>query len=438
MSQALHTLIATPVHYTLFIRVFGAADSPDLRGKLERSEKDLLAPVERLFLNDAAATALIEKARVDLLAAALVTFSTDPAHVKRWELSADVRVIAPDMAEANLQSLTRDFGACMAIPLLYGKDFVNRYPQLLDDFWNFDNHLFPLLMIGIPPWAPLRKMQQGRTARARILREMEAFYRRVDQHQRGERVDFDADMSDVSDVPFERNKVYEREGWTFAERGTGDLAILWGQNANTHPVLFWLLIYVYSTPGLLERLRSEVAPYVSLSRRTNPPDITSTDLLALSRNCPLLKASIFETYRMVNEPTSIRYVAHPTTVKDGELEHTLSPGTFVSVPHSLVNHDPTVFAEPGSFVPDRFLETDAASGKSTARYGRLRPWGAGAAMCKGRTFAEKEIMALGAAVISLWDIAPVGGTWIVPDTVPGTGVKKPARDVRVLLSRRRL
>ena len=88
--------------------------------------------------------------------------------------------------------------------------------------------------------------------------------------------------------------------------------------------------------------------------------------------------------------------------------------------------------------PTRFLETNASTGKPVARYGKLKPWGSGAAMCKGRTFAEKEIMVLGAAIVAAWDVEPASGRWELPDTVPGTGVKKPVRDIRVLISRRRL
>ncbi|KAH0596650.1 hypothetical protein MHUMG1_05768 [Metarhizium humberi] len=442
MSQSFHTLTAVPVQYTLLARVFGAVDTPDLEVKLEKSFKDLLAPVERLFLNDAAVTAAVEKARVEERAASFVTFSTDPAHMKRWEHAADIRVIAAApgkraVVEANLQSLARDFGACMAIPLLYGEDFLNRYQQLLEDFWTFDNGLFPLLMIGVPSWAPFKAIKQGRVAQARILREIEALYRRIDQYQRGEDVDFGADMSDVSSAALGRNRVYARDGWSFAERAWGDFGMLWGQNANTHPLLFWLLVYVYSTPGLLGRIRAELAPHVCLSR-ANPPEIMSTDLAALSRNCQLLKASIFETYRLVNEPTSIRYVAKPTTLNDGGIKHKLPSGMFISAPLSLINRDPLVFADPESFVPERFLEVDSESGKSVARYGRLQPWGTGPSMCKGRTFAEREILSLGAAIISIWDIAPAGGAWVLPAMIPGTGVKKPKRDVRVLISRRTL
>lgn len=241
-------------------------------------------------------------------------------------------------------------------------------------------------------------------------------------------------MSDVSSAPFERNKVYEREGWSFAERGGGDFAIFWGQNANTHTVLFWFLNYVYSTPGLLDRIREKIAPYVRLSQ-TTPPEIMSMDLPALSANCQLLKVCIFETYRMVNEPTSIRYVARPMTIDDGKFKHELKPGMFVSAPHLLINQDPSAFADPAEFVPERFLETDPESVKPMARYGRLRPWGTGTSMCKGRTFAEKEIMSLGAAIIRLWGIGPASGTWDLPAMLPGTGVKNPVKDIRVVITR---
>ncbi|KIW36976.1 uncharacterized protein PV06_10874 [Exophiala oligosperma] len=60
MSLAHHALTAEPVQYTLFTRVFGATDSPELKTKLEGSWKSLLAPVERMFLNDTSVTAALE------------------------------------------------------------------------------------------------------------------------------------------------------------------------------------------------------------------------------------------------------------------------------------------------------------------------------------------------------------------------------------------
>ncbi|KAF2260479.1 putative cytochrome P450 [Lojkania enalia] len=437
MSQPFHTLSAEPVQYTLVTRVFGGIDSPDLKKRLDNSWKDLFTPIEQLFLNDSASTAALERACIPEQTSSFVSFSSDPRHMRRWEQSADVRVLPgrPETAEANLQSLARDFGACIAIPQLYGKDFLDRYPQLLDDLWKFDNDLFPLLMIGIPAWMPFKLIQEARAARSRLHSEIAALSRRIDQYARGERVDFDANMSDVSSAAFERNRVFVREGWSYSERAPADLGALWGQNANTQPVLFWLLAYVYSNPNLLDRLRQEIAPYVILSSIA-PTKIASMDIPALSRNCQLLKACIFETYRMANEPTSIRYISRHMTISDGELKHEIKPGTFISAPHSMINRDPSVFVDPDNFVPERFLEIDAGSSKPVARYGRLKPWGAGASMCKGRKFAEKEVISVGAAIISLWNIEPASGTWDMPAMIPGTGVKKPVKDIRVRITRR--
>ncbi|KAG8529015.1 uncharacterized protein KY384_006704 [Bacidia gigantensis] len=440
-SKQRHFPTWAALEYTLLTRVFGATDTPDLKTKLDNSWKDLFRPIEQMFLSDGGATAAIAKANVLSSASSFVTFATNTTHMQRWELSAGLRIVTPDspnqsgVVEASFQSIVRDFGACITIPLLYGNDFLDRSPQLLADFWEFDNYIFPLMMIGIPSWAPFKTIKNGIAARTRVADAIEALYQRIDQYQRGQPINYNADMSDISTAALERSKVYVREDWTFRQRGQGDFAILFGQNANTHPMLFWFLTYVYSTPGLLQQLREETAPYVKVSQSSPPPD-SSMDVTALSRNCPLMKSCIFETYRLATDAASIRYVARPITIKDGVYQHELKPGMYISVAHSVNQRDPSIYQNPDKFTPDRFLQVDPKTGKPVARRGALRPWGAGAAMCKGRTFAEKEIIALGTAIFSLWNITPASGTWKLPAMVPGTGVKKPVEDIRVRITRR--
>ncbi|KAG5760306.1 hypothetical protein H9Q72_011571 [Fusarium xylarioides] len=347
LAQSHHTFNSDPAQYSLCTLVFGSTDTPELRAKFDTSLKDLVPPLERTFLNDAASTANVEKSRVAERGASLVTFSSNPKDMARWELSAGIKVLQSETydsrgkVEANLQSLTRDFGACMSVPLIYGQDILDRNPRLLDDFWTFDNDLFPLLMVGVPKWAPFRMMQDGLKARARIIDSLEAVYRRVDQYEKGEPVDFGADMSDVSMMLRERNKIYNRDGWTFPERAAADLGTFWGLNANAQPVLFWFLLYVYSTPGLLKRIRDEISPYVTLSDG-DKPQIKSMDFPSLFRKCQLFKACIFETYRLVNEPTSIRYVTQPVSLNDGNHKHELQEGTYISVPLALKNKNPSI------------------------------------------------------------------------------------------------
>lgn len=108
----------------------------------------------------------------------------------------------------------------------------------------------------------------------------------------------------------------------------------------------------------------------------------------------------------------------------------------MSVPYSLVNRDASIYNSPNKFDPERFLELDPSSGKLTARYGRLKPWGSGPAICKGRIFAEKEIVTLAAAIIEMWNVDPADGVWKLPGMIPGTGVRKPTNDIRVVITRR--
>ena len=438
MAHSAGSITSAPVQYTFATRVFGSPHTPSLEALFHASSKALTAPVEKLFLNESAATSALSRAAIPLAVSSLVTFSSDPTHQRRWERSASItRTTTPDgarpAAQANLQALARDLGACIAIPQLYGQDFLDRNPTLLSDLWTFDNDTFPLLLLGVPTWLPVKPMRDGLAARARIHAALEGVYRRARQARKGLPVDFGADVSDVSEVVRSRERTYEAHGWSDEDMGKMEMGLFWGQNANTQPVVFWLLTYVYSTPGLLARVRDEVAAYLTVEGG----ELVGVDVGGLARGCQLLRACVFETYRLVNDASSIRYVARPVTVADGERKHELRADSFFSALGSIENHDASVYADPDRFDPERFLQRNPETGESVARYGRLKPWGAGMAMCKGRTFAEREIMALGAAIFGIWDVEPVGGTWKVPERMPGTGVQKPVKDIRVLISRRK-
>ncbi|KAK3401465.1 cytochrome P450 [Sordaria brevicollis] len=433
--------------YYLFLRFFGLPDTPELKRKVDTMFKPWHSPIERVFNNETHATEALERANIPKMVAEFVTFSQDREQMTRWERVADTKVIIPEnmpgqnaALEANLSALIVDFGASVTIPPIFGRDLLDRNPQLEEDLWKFDR-VIPFLFINLPEWLPFKVMKEGLEARKRLLDEVEAFSRRVTQFQRGEEVDDGADMSDVSDVFLERNKAFERDGWSYRERAASQLLALLASNANTQPVLFWLILYIYSTPGLADSLRKEVAPFITLSdcpeNDNNTKIVTAIDNFHLSRECQLLKSVIFETMRLAFGAVSSCRVKKPITLKDGDHVHQLYPGTFLSVPHGFAQRDPSLYPDPDKFVPDRFLETDPASGKLVARYGKLRPWGAGLSICRGRVFAEKEMMAIAASLVMVWDISPAGGgEWKVPEMVGGPGPSKPKEDVRVEIRRR--
>ncbi|PTB48547.1 hypothetical protein M431DRAFT_525301 [Trichoderma harzianum CBS 226.95] len=437
-----HILSADVLGLRLGIRVFGANLTQDVCQKFMAINRKLTQIIERYFVNEASATASIQAAHIPEKVAQLLSFSSDAKKQHQWERCASLRVISagskeqPDAVEADLELLMRDFGACVSIPRLYGQDFLDRNHNLLEDFWKFDNNAFPLLVIGVPTWAPIKSFKEALAARTRLHDALEGFYNRINQHKRGLAVDFDADMSDVSAAAMERNNFLAEHDVPMRARAELELGTFWGLNANMQPMVFWLLLYIHSTPGLLDELREEVSSCISLSTATYPPQITAFDFSRLSHECPLLKSCLFETFRLVEEPTSIRYVSKPLTVPDGNIEHHFKPGTWLSAPHALLQSDPSIFPEPDKFIPDRFIETDKETGARVARYGKLKPWGSGSGVCKGRTFAEKEVMGIVACFITLWDMDNAEGSWKLPSMIPGTGVKRPQKAIRVVIKRR--
>ncbi|KAK1241945.1 hypothetical protein MKX07_007768 [Trichoderma sp. CBMAI-0711] len=443
-TKSPHILSADVLGLRLGIRVFGARLTKEISEEFLVINRKLTQIIERYFVNDASATASIQAADIPGKVARLLSFSPDSQKQHQWERSASIKVLSTDSegqsgaVEADLESLMRDFGACVSIPRLYGQDFLDRNPHLLEDFWKFDNNAFSLLVIGVPTWVPIKSFREALAARTRLHDALEGFYIRLDQYKHGQKVDFDADMRDVSTAAMERNGFLEEHGVPIRARAELELGTFWGLNANMQPMVFWLLLYVYSTSGLVDELRKEVRPCMTLSTEDSPPQIAAFDFSRLSHECPLLKSCLFETFRLVEDPTSLRYVSKPMTVSDGNLEHHFEPGTWLSAPHALLQSDPSIFPEPEKFIPDRFIETDKETGHRVARYGRLKPWGSGSAVCKGRTFAEKEVMGIVACFITLWDMENAEGPWKLPGMIPGTGVKRPQKPIRVILRRRSL
>ncbi|KAK8194965.1 putative cytochrome P450 [Phyllosticta capitalensis] len=444
LSQPLHTLGNEPVAWTIHVRVFGSEDDPALRQKTSVARKELSAAVEKVYMSDRPASECIEEANIPRHAYSLVTLSASDS-LTAWESLAQYRLLVsetkdqPGAAELNLFNLIRSFGAAISIPMLYGSDYMKRNFNVLRDFWAFDNDCFPLVMAGVPLWAPLKHFQEGLAARARINRGLAEFFERLDKHLRGEDLDPTLDLTDVSQIVMERNEIFNKYDFKYRDRGDHDAALLWGQNGNMQPSTSWLIIYIYATPGLLASLRQEIAPHVSISTADNDyshPYITRLDMNGLQKHCPLLRSTWLETFRVANEPSSLRYIAKPLQVTPESA--TLQPGTFVTVPHAIHQHDPSLYPDPDRFIPDRFVRVDAATGERRAPYGPLKPWGGGHGICKGRVFAEKHIFAVVASIVSLWDFEPAsGGEWKVPGMRPGTGIMRPTEEVRVVARRRR-
>lgn len=245
-------------------------------------------------------------------------------------------------------------------------------------------------------------------------------------------------------------------------------------NVNANQVIFWLIWYVFSDRTLLSEIRNEITPYVKF---VHPPDNglpvkdapkLDIDLDSLWTKCPLLKGAFFETMRLEAASASFKIIEEDFVVteseedarilgKKGPESYFLRKGELLCIPHIVHQSDERYFRDPQRFDPRRFWsKPDRATNRTTTGekpsapssndpnadvkvdYGTMKVWGGGKQICKGKTFAEREVMVFAAAIIMQWEMAPVsnGGKWVHPDRKIAAGAYNPKNEVKVRLWRR--
>ena len=290
-------------------------------------------------------------------------------------------------------------------------------------------------------------------ARARLVTAVAEFYEALHAHLNGKDPGSRwGDMSDVSSVIVNRNIKWISIGATPQQYASSDALILWAMNVNANPVTFWLLWSVYSQPGLRAEILEEFAPYVKVVPSKSGLSIAesprlSIDIDGLYKACPLFKSTFYETMRLYSPSTSYKVMMEDFQVSESEEDATrqgksqpnsfkLPKGQFLCIPNGVHQKDARYWKDPEMFNPRRFIVTDEKDpSKSTVDLGTMRVWGGGPTMCKGRNFAEREVLVFAASILSLWDIEPASGKWEHPGATQGASVM-PLVSPRVRISKR--
>lgn len=153
---------------------------------------------------------------------------------------------------------------------------------------------------------------------------------------------------------------------------------------NSVPLLFWIIVNVFSRPGVVERLRAEVLGVVDVVPVEEAQEATGkcdgipapgrqanvrASLLTDEARCPYLAAIQREALRLCNTTTGFRHAVRDTTLPDGT--H-LRAGSTVHIPTSISHRLPEVWgpADPSEFEPARWIKTSGAPGliKAPAAY----------------------------------------------------------------------
>lgn len=413
-----------------------------------------------------------------------VTFNSYPSDQMDWERLADLDVIengdgqGGNFVEADLMELVRNFVAKTASPALFGTDFVENFPDIWQFLWVFDR-AFLLLAAGVPAWVPWPRLQSAKLARRKILAYTEEFGEALEKHLNGE--DPGArwqDLDNVSRLVKGRAEQFSKHGLSLQSRASCDLALAWATNANSNPLITWMLFELCRDVVLLEEVREEIAPYVKAVQPKNefgqavwvPAKLESVDIEGLISKCPLFKSSYIETLRVYAGMWSFKKIHEDTVLHDrgsGESRsYVLEKGSYAHVVQETHQFDPKYFPFPKEWQADRHIkESVDEDGKKTrsADLGTIRPFGklccatwahytwektnfdcpkqigGGSKMCKGRHFALREMLLYVAVIITFYDIqSPKGEPWKVPQTVKPLATRLPKKPLRVWIKRREL
>ncbi|KAG7221846.1 hypothetical protein INR49_017022, partial [Caranx melampygus] len=154
----------------------------------------------------------------------------------------------------------------------------------------------------------------------------------------------------------------------------GDLFIA-GTDTTTNSVL-WILLYMVLYPDIQERVQAEIDEVIGRHREPSLSDKGSL---------PFTEATIMEVQRLtVVVPLGIPHMASKTTVFRG---YTIPQGTVILPNLWSVHRDPTLWDDPDSFNPARFLDDDGR----LLRKECFIPFGIGRRVCMGEQLAKMEL-----------------------------------------------
>ncbi|MDE0890362.1 MAG: cytochrome P450 [Phycisphaerales bacterium] len=179
----------------------------------------------------------------------------------------------------------------------------------------------------------------------------------------------------------------------------------------TSTALSFLLLMLATHPEARTRLEHEI-------------DAGSNGASGTSGASPFLDAVIFETLRLF---PPVWFVARETLVPVTLGDRRLEKDEMVFVSTALIHRHPDLWAEPDSFMPERFLPGSEGAWQPPHRYAFF-PFGGGRHLCLGRHVAMHELRIAAREIVRRFQVDIVESTPLAAEL--GV-VLKPGRKIRV-------
>ena len=196
------------------------------------------------------------------------------------------------------------------------------------------------------------------------------------------------DMRDSSSLPAEEKSVGR-----LTEEG---LVVIGAGTDTTARALSQLTYQLLTTPAVLAKLRAEL----SSSNLSRPPSPAQLEAL------PYLSAVVLEAVRLMGSTA----IPQARVAPDETLVYKhwrIPPGTEVSELPCLLLHDPDIFPDPDSLVPERWIDLDPK-----VKQLRTKPlFSTGPRNCVGMNLAYAELYFVIAEMFGRFDLELVETTW---------------------------
>jgi len=206
-----------------------------------------------------------------------------------------------------------------------------------------------------------------------------------------------AEADDVAAIAKARASTAREFGMPEEEVGRAEAALLFVATTNTIPTLYWFVTNVWLRPDLVEELRREALPLVSLTKGEQGREAT-VDISQLEERCPLMVSCYRESIRLGNQAIGTRRVVSDTVLTDSKGNaHLFKGGVDIMWSVKGMHHSSEVWGEDS-------MEFSAERFKDQETFGRVQkqayiPFGGGKHLCPGRNFAFAENLGFMASLV---------------------------------------
>lgn len=431
-----------------------------------------------------------------------ITFNSSIVDQMQWERVSNVELTdGTSEVECDLLMLLNEYCCNAILPPIMGMQFTESYQLLATDLATF-NQRFWALALGLPRLSPIQGLPGAALAQKRLLQNFRKLFdditnppvRRVPADDESVSGDEDTD-ADVATPLTKLNELFTKHELTMDVRAAIALQLVHGVVAEVVPLVFWTIIYVYSSSSAQDTQIATEAPLGKIKVETRvwaqaiqppsihpsfpaPPEIRyiSASEAITPKSFPFLWSCIQEARRLNNCSVSTYKITKPIVLEEagisqpGEQERwELDVGSYVDVglSQSLINSSLANHISAPTFKADRFVNTGA-------------PLSIVSPTDTSEPYKTALLVALVAGIVQLWEISPapkksffdhmqeagaeasIGaaaltgeqkaakeeakhekdikdkkmGKWVLPAAMDGASVKIPKGDVRVRIRRR--